>query len=172
MVREALTPQGYEVDIVSDGATALQRIAENQYDVALCDWKMPGLNGQQVYERARAVNPALSDRIILSQAISSTNARANSWSNKTKSACRNHFPSPNSAWPLRRFCRRSELCIRGGARPLGLVIPPIFSEFNCRYFASGLGGPRSVPKELLRIARRFNAGSSAQKDQVPKGRPN
>ena len=64
MVREALTPQGYEVDIASDGATALQRIAENQYDVALCDWKMPGLNGQQVYERARAVNPALSDRII------------------------------------------------------------------------------------------------------------
>jgi len=64
MVREALTPQGYEVDIASDGATALQRIAEKQYDVALCDWKMPGLNGQQVYERARAVNPALSDRII------------------------------------------------------------------------------------------------------------
>jgi two-component system NtrC family sensor kinase len=64
MVREALTPQGYEVDIASDGATALRRIAEKQYDVALCDWKMPGLNGQQVYERARAVNPALSDRII------------------------------------------------------------------------------------------------------------
>jgi len=64
MVREALTPQGYEVDIASDGATALQRIAEKQYDVALCDWKMPGLNGQQVYERARAVNPGLSDRII------------------------------------------------------------------------------------------------------------
>jgi two-component system, NtrC family, sensor kinase len=64
MVREALTPQGYEVDIASDGATALQRLSENQYDVALCDWKMPGLSGQQVYERARAVNPALSDRII------------------------------------------------------------------------------------------------------------
>jgi two-component system, NtrC family, sensor kinase len=64
MVREALTPQGYEVDIAPDGATALQCISEKQYDVALCDWKMPGLNGQQVYERARALNPALSDRII------------------------------------------------------------------------------------------------------------
>jgi CheY-like chemotaxis protein len=64
MVREALTPQGYEVDIASDGATALKRMAEKEYDVALCDWKMPGLNGEQVYERARAVNPALSDRII------------------------------------------------------------------------------------------------------------
>jgi two-component system, NtrC family, sensor kinase len=64
MVREALTPQGYEVDIALDGATALQRVAEKQYDVALCDWKMPGLNGQQVYERVRAVNPALSARMI------------------------------------------------------------------------------------------------------------
>jgi len=65
MVREALTPQGYEVDIAPDGVPALRCIAEKKYDVALCDWKMPGLNGQQVYERARAVNPALSDRIIL-----------------------------------------------------------------------------------------------------------
>jgi two-component system NtrC family sensor kinase len=64
MVREALTPQGYEVDTASDGATALKRMAEKEYDVALCDWKMPGLNGEQVYERARAVSPALSDRII------------------------------------------------------------------------------------------------------------
>jgi two-component system NtrC family sensor kinase len=64
MVREALTPQGYEVDIAHDGATALQRMTEKQYDVALCDWKMPGLNGQQVYERARVVSPALSARMI------------------------------------------------------------------------------------------------------------
>ncbi len=64
MVREALKPQGYEVDIVTDGATALKRMAERKYDVALCDWKMPGLNGQQVYERARSINPALSARMI------------------------------------------------------------------------------------------------------------
>ena len=64
MVREALTPRGYEVDIASDGASGLQRMSENKYDVALCDWKMPGLNGQQVYERARSLNPALSSRMI------------------------------------------------------------------------------------------------------------
>ena len=64
MVREALTPRGYEVDIASDGASGLQRMSEKQYDVALCDWKMPGLNGQQVYERARAMNPTLSSRMI------------------------------------------------------------------------------------------------------------
>jgi two-component system NtrC family sensor kinase len=64
MVRDALTPCGYEVDIASDGESGLRQIGRKQYDVALCDWKMPGLNGQQVYERLRAINPALSSRII------------------------------------------------------------------------------------------------------------
>jgi two-component system, NtrC family, sensor kinase len=64
MVREALTPQGYEVDIAADGISGLLRMSEKQYDVALCDWKMPGLNGQQVYERVRALNPALSSKMI------------------------------------------------------------------------------------------------------------
>src|SRR4029077_13612831 len=28
------------------------------------DWKMPGLNGQQVYEKLRTTNPTMSERII------------------------------------------------------------------------------------------------------------
>jgi len=64
MVREALTPSGYEVDTAIDGATGLQRMSEKQYDVTLCDWKMPGLNGEQVYERVRALHPKLSSRMI------------------------------------------------------------------------------------------------------------
>ena len=39
-------------------------MSEKQYHVVLWDWKMPGLKGQQVYERVRAVNPALSARMI------------------------------------------------------------------------------------------------------------
>jgi signal transduction histidine kinase/CheY-like chemotaxis protein len=64
MVREALTPRGYEVDTAPDGESGLRRMGEKKYDVALCDWKMPGLNGQEVYERARTLNPALSSRMI------------------------------------------------------------------------------------------------------------
>jgi CheY-like chemotaxis protein len=30
----------------------------------LCDWKMPGLNGQQVYERLHASDPDMSRRLI------------------------------------------------------------------------------------------------------------
>jgi len=65
MVREALAEHGYEVDLAQDGETALQRLNQVSYDLTLCDWKMPGLNGQQVYERLRASNPALSERLTL-----------------------------------------------------------------------------------------------------------
>ena len=64
MVRDALSEHGYEVDIARDGESALRILTQRAYDLALCDWKMPGLNGQQVYERIRASNPALSDRMI------------------------------------------------------------------------------------------------------------
>lgn len=46
------------------GETALQLARQNHYDVTLCDWKMPGLNGQQVYERLSSINPALTRRLI------------------------------------------------------------------------------------------------------------
>ena len=64
MVRDALSEHGYEVDIARDGESALRRLGQKPYDLALCDWKMPGLNGQQVYERIRASNPRLSERMI------------------------------------------------------------------------------------------------------------
>src|SRR5262249_33912727 len=64
MVREVLVVHGYEVDVAEDGESGLRRLSQTSYDLALCDWKMPGLNGQQVYERLRAVNPALAERMI------------------------------------------------------------------------------------------------------------
>jgi signal transduction histidine kinase/BarA-like signal transduction histidine kinase len=64
MVRETLAEQGYEVDVARDGESALSRLGQTSYDLALCDWRMPGLNGQQIYERVRASNPALSERMI------------------------------------------------------------------------------------------------------------
>ena len=64
MVSEALGRCGYEVDVASDGETALQRLTHASYDLTLCDWKMPGLNGQQIYNRALVLNPASSQRMI------------------------------------------------------------------------------------------------------------
>jgi two-component system NtrC family sensor kinase len=64
MIREALTRSGYRVDVAHDGESALRRLGQYHYDLALCDWKMPGLNGQQVYERLQESNPEMSRRLI------------------------------------------------------------------------------------------------------------
>jgi two-component system NtrC family sensor kinase len=64
MIKEALTLRGYRVDVALDGESALRRLSQTQYDLALCDWKMPGLGGQQVFERLHAFNPDMSRRLI------------------------------------------------------------------------------------------------------------
>jgi signal transduction histidine kinase len=64
LVAEGLRRSGFQVDTVADGATALQRLKQDHFDVTLCDWKMPGLNGRDVYERLSAFNPDLCKRMI------------------------------------------------------------------------------------------------------------
>lgn len=64
LVREALGANGFEIDISKDGETALRLLREKDYDVIICDWRMPGLNGQQIYERLSALKPELASRLI------------------------------------------------------------------------------------------------------------
>ncbi len=64
MIQQALTLNGYKVDVARDGETALRRLGQYHYDLALCDWKMPGLTGQEVYERLQNANPEMSKRLI------------------------------------------------------------------------------------------------------------
>jgi signal transduction histidine kinase len=62
LVREVLASKGYQVDTANDGETALRHLHQNRYDLALCDWKMPGLNGQQVYQKLRTLDPGAAAR--------------------------------------------------------------------------------------------------------------
>jgi two-component system NtrC family sensor kinase len=64
MLKETLAQEGYQVDTASDGESGLRRLNQLSYDLTLCDWKMPGLSGQEVYERVRVSNPAVSNRMI------------------------------------------------------------------------------------------------------------
>src|SRR2546429_6073394 len=57
LVRE-LTVKGLEpfceVEISTDGADALLKVVDPPPDVILCDYKMPGLDGRQLFEKLRA----------------------------------------------------------------------------------------------------------------------
>ena len=64
MLKATLTEYGYQVDTAANGEAALQRLQQTSYDLALCDWKMPGLSGRELYERVQKSNPSLSERLI------------------------------------------------------------------------------------------------------------
>jgi signal transduction histidine kinase/CheY-like chemotaxis protein len=64
LIKEALIVRGYQVDTASDGETALRLAVNDTYDLILCDWKIPGMGGQQIYERLRQVDPGNAERFI------------------------------------------------------------------------------------------------------------
>ena len=53
-VEYALTAEGYEVDVVGDGATALERVTSIPYDLLLLDIALPRLSGMEVCRRVRS----------------------------------------------------------------------------------------------------------------------
>jgi len=64
LIREDLASQGYKVEVTTDGEKALRELEQNRFDLAVCDWKMPGLNGRQIYEQLRESNPRACRRVI------------------------------------------------------------------------------------------------------------
>lgn len=51
LLKQYFEPRGYTMDIASEGGKALKLLDENEYDVALLDFKMPGVNGEEVMKK-------------------------------------------------------------------------------------------------------------------------
>jgi len=52
-VRDWLTEDGYDVECVETGEEALERIKKEKYGVIVLDLRLPGIDGLQVFERAK-----------------------------------------------------------------------------------------------------------------------
>lgn len=52
---DILANEKYQVDTAENGEIALSMIRENKYDVILCDIKMPGMDGIEVFEKASQI---------------------------------------------------------------------------------------------------------------------
>lgn len=59
VVAKALSARGYEVDVAFDGPDALECVARNQYNMAVIDYRMPGMNGVELFRRIREVQPEM-----------------------------------------------------------------------------------------------------------------
>lgn len=58
-LKEILEYENFNVTLAEDGQKGYQYIQKNDYDVVLCDVKMPGMDGMEVLERALALKPEL-----------------------------------------------------------------------------------------------------------------
>jgi signal transduction histidine kinase len=64
MTRTVLEEDGYVVDVALDADEALSAVALNRYDLLVCDQKMPGLSGSQLYHRLVSEDPKAGDRFL------------------------------------------------------------------------------------------------------------
>lgn len=59
IVAKLLTDHGYSVDTACDGDSALQLLSQKPYVAAVLDYQMPGMNGVELFRRARELRPHL-----------------------------------------------------------------------------------------------------------------
>ncbi|MCB1738841.1 MAG: response regulator, partial [Gammaproteobacteria bacterium] len=63
-IGEILTVVGHQVDVRSSGVTALEALETTRYDLVITDLRMPDIDGRQLWEKAKALRPELSDRFL------------------------------------------------------------------------------------------------------------
>jgi len=59
VLKDILENEGYEVDQAYDGVEGIKKIRENEYDVVLCDIKMPKKDGLEVLQETKKIKPDL-----------------------------------------------------------------------------------------------------------------
>lgn len=63
-----LSREGYEVDQAYDGPTGLNKAINNQYDVLVLDWMLPGMNGIDILKQIREIKKSDELAIIMTTA--------------------------------------------------------------------------------------------------------
>jgi two-component system, OmpR family, response regulator len=58
-IAKLLTKRGYEVTVVNDGENAVRVVEEQDFDVAILDLKMPGIDGIETLRQVKRRRPFL-----------------------------------------------------------------------------------------------------------------
>jgi len=63
-LKKLLGSEGYDVATAGSGREALEMIKEQRYNLIICDIKMPGLSGAELYDELGGIAPSLQKRVI------------------------------------------------------------------------------------------------------------
>jgi signal transduction histidine kinase/CheY-like chemotaxis protein len=64
LVSSILSELGFQVESVAEGTEALERLLHENFDLVVCDIRMPTLDGKQLYRELKRVRPRAVRRII------------------------------------------------------------------------------------------------------------
>jgi signal transduction histidine kinase/ActR/RegA family two-component response regulator len=64
LISDVLEDDGFQVDVLLDGQEALRQAERETYDLAICDMRMPGLDGQHFYKALVQAGNSLSQRFL------------------------------------------------------------------------------------------------------------
>jgi CheY-like chemotaxis protein len=73
---DILTDLGYHVETAPDGPTALELVRQNAYDVALLDYKMPGMDGLTLYREIKRLRAGTVAIVVTAYANGATTEEA------------------------------------------------------------------------------------------------
>jgi two-component system NtrC family sensor kinase len=64
LIQEVLTTTGHRVELATTGSAALQLVRNGDYDLIICDWKIPGMNGKEIYAELQKIDPAKARKFL------------------------------------------------------------------------------------------------------------
>ncbi|MDZ7270258.1 MAG: sigma-54 dependent transcriptional regulator [candidate division KSB1 bacterium] len=76
VLKAALEADGHHVSMAFDGQSALRECAQEQYDVVVCDLKMPGMDGLSVLKELKARQPQVEVILMTAYATAQTAVEA------------------------------------------------------------------------------------------------
>jgi len=59
-----LRTAGYQIDVACNGQEALEKVSRVDYDLIICDVRMPVMDGEAFYLQLRSSHPSLSKRVV------------------------------------------------------------------------------------------------------------
>jgi CheY-like chemotaxis protein len=64
LMYDVLEREGARIDLANSGVQALEMVKRHEYDLLICDQRMPDMNGDRLYRSVESLNPELTLRFL------------------------------------------------------------------------------------------------------------